>query len=64
MDIITVQVKCSSDFCDELREEGLILKSVIIKNMEGNRAKRNKEAIWRYRALSSDYYIFKQFQYA
>ena len=43
---------------------GLILKSVIIKNMEGNRAKQNKEAIWRYRALSSDYYIFKNYQYA
>lgn len=38
---------------------GLSLKSIIIKNMEGNRAKRNKDAIWRYRALSSDYYIFK-----
>lgn len=38
---------------------GLKLKSVIIKNMSGNRAKRDKEAIWRYRALSSDYYIFK-----
>jgi len=35
------------------------LKSIIIKNIEGNRAKQNKEAIWRYRALSSDYYIFK-----
>ena len=44
---------------NEAQKLGLILKSVIIKNMEGNRAKRNKEAIWRYRALSSDYYIFK-----
>lgn len=43
----------------EAQKLGLILKSIIIKNMEGNRAKRNKEAIWRYRALSSDYYIFK-----
>jgi hypothetical protein len=38
---------------------GLTLKSIIIKNMEGNRAKQHKEAIWKYRALSSDYYIFK-----
>lgn len=38
---------------------GLTLKSVIVKNMEGNRAKINKEGIWRYRALASDYYIFK-----
>ncbi len=49
---------------NEAQKLGLTLKSVIIKNMEGNRAKQNKEAIWRYRALSSDYYIFKQFQYA
>jgi DNA modification methylase len=38
---------------------GLKLKSIIVKNMCGNRAKQNKEGIWRYRALSSDYYIFK-----
>ncbi len=38
---------------------GLTLKSIVVKNMEGNRAKQNKEAIWRYRALSSDYFIFK-----
>jgi len=44
---------------NEAQKLGLILKSVIIKNMVGNRAKQNKEAIWRYRALSSDYYIFK-----
>ncbi|MBU1017032.1 DNA adenine methylase [Patescibacteria group bacterium] len=44
---------------DEAKKLGLTLKSIIIKNMSGNRAKQNKEAIWRYRALSSDYYIFK-----
>ena len=44
---------------NELQKLGLTLKSIIIKNMEGNRAKQNKEAIWKYRALSSDYYIFK-----
>ncbi len=44
---------------NEAQKLGLKLKSIIIKNMEGNRAKQNKEAIWRYRALSSDYYIFK-----
>ncbi len=44
---------------NEAQKLGLALKSVIIKNMAGNRAKQNKEAIWRYRALSSDYYIFK-----
>jgi len=44
---------------NEAQKLGLTLKSIIIKNMEGNRAKQNKEAIWKYRALSSDYYIFK-----
>ncbi len=44
---------------NEAQKLGLTLKSIVVKNMEGNRAKRNKEAIWRYRALTSDYYIFK-----
>ncbi len=44
---------------NEALKTGLNLKSVIVKNIEGNRAKNNKRAIWRYRALSSDYYIFK-----
>lgn len=35
------------------------LKSIIIKNMEGNRGKLWSGWIWRYRALSSDYFIFK-----
>lgn len=43
----------------EAQKEGLILKSIIVKDMVGNRGKLNKAAIWRYRALSSDYYIFK-----
>ncbi|MDR2526955.1 MAG: site-specific DNA-methyltransferase [Rickettsiales bacterium] len=43
----------------EAQKQGLLLKSIIIKNMEGNRAKQNQDAIWRYRALNSDYYIFK-----
>lgn len=44
---------------NEAQKLGLTLKSIIIKNMAGNRAKQNKEGIWRYRALTSDYYIFK-----
>ncbi len=35
------------------------LKSIIVKNMEGNRWKAWSWGIWRYRALSSDYYLFK-----
>lgn len=44
---------------NEVQKLGLTLKSIIIKNMEGNRAKINKQGVWRYRALTSDYYIFK-----
>lgn len=33
---------------NEAQKLGMILKSVIVKNMEGNRAKMNKEGIWRY----------------
>jgi|SRR3989344_1786525 len=44
---------------NEIQKLGLTLKSIIIKNMEGNRAKHNQQAIWKYRALASDYYIFK-----
>lgn len=35
------------------------LKSIIVKNMEWNRWKIWSGWIWRYRALNSDYYIFK-----
>lgn len=35
------------------------LKSIIVKNMEGNRGKLWSSWIWRYRALNSDYFIFK-----
>ena len=35
------------------------LKGTIIKNIEGNRGKLGAGGIWRWRALNSDYYIFK-----
>ena len=35
------------------------LKGIIVKNIEGNRGKIGKNSIWTYRALNSDYYIFK-----
>lgn len=35
------------------------LKGTIVKNIEGNRGKLGVGGIWRYRALKSDYYIFK-----
>jgi DNA methylase len=35
------------------------LKGTIIKNIEGNRGKIGQGRIWKYRALNSDYFIFK-----
>lgn len=35
------------------------MKGIVIKNIEGNKGKLNTQDIWRYRALHSDYYIFK-----
>ena len=35
------------------------LKGIIVKNIEGNKGKLGKNGIWTYRAMKSDYYIFK-----
>lgn len=35
------------------------LKGIIVKNIEGNRGKLGMQTIWRYRAMSSDYFLFK-----
>lgn len=35
------------------------LKGIIVKNIEGNRGKLGIQNIWKYRALKSDYYLFK-----
>jgi DNA modification methylase len=43
----------------EVMERGYGLKSIVVKDMQGNRAKRNLENIWRYRALAGSFYIFK-----
>jgi len=41
------------------RGNGLKLKSILVKNMVNNRAKRNQEHLWRYRALVGGFYIFR-----
>lgn len=35
------------------------MKGVIVKNIEGNRGKLGTQDIWKYRALKSDYFLFK-----
>lgn len=42
-----------------LNNKDLILKSILVKNMVNNRAKRNQEHLWRYRALVGGFYIFR-----
>lgn len=44
----------------EILDRGdLKLKSILIKNMNNNRAKLNQQSLWRYRALVGGFYIFK-----
>jgi len=38
---------------------GFKLKAIIVKNFEETKGKANQKQIWRYRALASDFYIFK-----
>ncbi|HEX9708400.1 MAG TPA: class I SAM-dependent methyltransferase [Candidatus Thermoplasmatota archaeon] len=38
---------------------GFTLKSVVVKNMEGNRAKRGTQRLWARRAIAGNFYIFK-----
>ncbi len=42
-----------------LKRGDLKLKSILIKNMNNNRAKLNQQNLWRYRALVGGFYIFK-----
>ncbi len=45
---------------DEILKRGdVILKSIVVKNFEETRAKRNQKELWRYRALVGGFYIFK-----
>ena len=42
-----------------LKRGNFILKSIIVKNFEETRAKRNQKELWRYRALVGGFYVFK-----
>jgi len=43
----------------EVLKRKYLLKSIIVKNFEETRAKRNQKELWRYRALVGGFYIFK-----
>ena len=40
-------------------ERGFIQKAILVKNFDETKGKANQQGIWRYRALASDFYIFK-----
>ncbi|HID28222.1 MAG TPA: DNA methyltransferase [Methanosarcinales archaeon] len=42
-----------------LKSGKFLLKSIIVKNFEDTRSKRNQKELWRYRALVGGFYIFK-----
>jgi DNA modification methylase len=44
---------------EAVQSVGFTLKSIVVKNMEGNRAKRNLQNFWRQRAFRGNFYIFK-----
>lgn len=43
----------------EVLKREFLLKSIIVKNFEETRGKKNQEELWRYRALVSGFYVFK-----
>lgn len=42
-----------------MKRKKFLLKSIIVKNFEETRAKRNQKELWRYRALVGGFYVFK-----
>ena len=43
----------------EVLKRGYSLKSIIVKNFDETKGKRNRKELWRYRALAGGFYIFK-----
>ncbi len=44
---------------NEVLKRDYLLKSIIVKNFEETRGKRNQKELWRYRALAGGFYVFK-----
>ena len=53
--IVPLGFHCTNLFLNK----GFILKAIIVKIFEETKGKANQYAIWRYRALNSDFYVFK-----
>jgi len=54
-EIVPLGFHCMNLFVDR----GFKLKAILVKNFEETKGKSNQKAIWRYRALASDFYFFK-----
>jgi DNA modification methylase len=44
---------------EEIKKKGFRIKSIIVKNFEDTKGKRQQKELWRYRALAGGFYIFK-----
>jgi len=44
---------------NEVQERGFLLKSIVVKNIDGTAGKRSQKELWRYRALAGGFYVFK-----
>ncbi len=44
---------------NEIMQRGFLLRSIVVKNFDTTRGKRSSEQLWRYRALSGGFYVFK-----
>lgn len=54
-EIVPLGFQCMNLFI----QRGFKLKAILVKNFEETKGKSNQKAIWRYRALASDFFIFK-----
>jgi hypothetical protein len=44
---------------NEVQQRGFLLKSIVVKNIDGTAGKRSQKELWRYRALAGGFYVFK-----
>lgn len=53
--VIPLGFHCMNQFL----EKGFLLKAILVKNFGETKGKANQQGIWRYRAITNDFYIFK-----
>lgn len=53
--VIPLGFYCMNSFL----ERNFLLKAIIVKNFGETKGKANQQGIWRYRAITNDFYIFK-----